>query len=268
MAHENEIISFDVETTGLQPLTERVIELAAARWRDGEVVETFTTFINPGKPIPPESRAIHGITDADVADAPAMAKVLKDFQAFAGDSPLLAHNAGFDIGFMAVECARARIKVRETKVLDTLALARLAYPQSPSHRLDRLATALRLNARESHRALADAITAGRLWIDAKSRLGEVPESCWMTWHAGLARKAPPKLAPVVEALQYGGFVHLEYADRDGRGSNWQVQPLAFLELTGKGYLYAHSPEVNEDRTFRLDRISKSMSLAPAQGRLF
>ncbi len=254
-----DIITFDVETTGLHPVTDRVIELAAIRWSGGQPLDTFSYLVNPRQPIPEEASAIHGIKDADVSTAPEIASVLEMFKKFVGSTPLAAHNAGFDIGFLTMECARSRITWPETRVLDTLPLARTAFPELPSHRLDRLSYALRLGAVQHHRALADCMTAGRMMFEAFSWLNHViPPAAWMTWSSGLKQALPNKLQPLQTALTRSTTVEISYkSDKDPKARRLQVKPVALMDILGRSYLFGHCIDVAADRTFRLDRVERA-----------
>ena len=254
-----DIITFDVETTGLHPVTDRVIELAAIRWSGGQPVDTFSSLVNPRQPIPEEASAIHGIRDADVSTAPEIAPVLELFRKFMGKTPLAAHNAGFDIGFLTMECARSRMVWPDTKVLDTLPLARFAFPELPSHRLDRLSVALRLGTVQHHRALADCMTAGRMMYEAFTRLHhQVPPAAWMTWSSGLKQSLPSKLQPLQTALSASSTVEISYkSDKDPKARRLQVKPVALMDILGRSYLFGHCLDVRADRTFRLDRVERA-----------
>lgn len=95
-----EFVVFDTETTGLSPSKDRIVELSAIRFVDGLPTEIFETFVNPEREISPEVSAINHITNEMVADAPTIAEVLPSFEAFVGNSPLVAHNLEFDIKFL------------------------------------------------------------------------------------------------------------------------------------------------------------------------
>ena len=98
----------DLETTGLNPASEEITEIAAVRVVEGEIRDSFQTYVNPHKPIPAEITELTGISDETVADAPDLDKAVPEFLAWAGEGqyPLVAHNAGFDMGFPAGRPAR------------------------------------------------------------------------------------------------------------------------------------------------------------------
>jgi DNA polymerase III epsilon subunit family exonuclease len=239
------IVSFDVETTGLWATDCQIIEIAAVRWENGAAVARFESLVNPGRPIDPASVKIHGITDAAVAGAPRIAEVLARFFAFAGELPLAAHNADFDLGFLAVECARANLPLPTAAVADTLGMARAAYPGLASYRLAALAEALGFPAGEYHRALADAETAGLLYQRAAEKLAGVPESAW----SAVCDAAPPEPA-LAQALAQGtalGIAYGKYARRH------RIVPRALFTVGRTTYLHAECSD-GAARTFRLDWV--------------
>ena len=148
----------DLETTGLDPLVEGILEIAAVRLEGDRVVGTWQTLVNPGPgvEISEASHAIHGITAAMVADAPGVAEALRAFEAFLGDAPLVAHNAPFDVGFLNRARQGLGAGPLPNAAFDTLEMAREVFPDQRSHKLESLCRLLGHDANGFHRAAADA----------------------------------------------------------------------------------------------------------------
>ncbi|MGE4352803.1 MAG: PolC-type DNA polymerase III [Oscillospiraceae bacterium] len=157
----DEFVAFDIETTGLNQTTERMTEIGAVIFRDGQIGERFQTFVNPEKPIPPQITELTGITDRDVFDAPSEESALKDFIAFVGGRPVIAHNADFDTGFMA-ECAERCGIDFDPVIIDSLPLARCLLPDLKRFKLDIVAGRLGLPEFHHHRASDDAAVVARM----------------------------------------------------------------------------------------------------------
>lgn len=162
-------IVFDTETTGLDPNEDRIIELGCLeldnRFPTGR---TFHHFINPeGRRVHPDAHAVHGISDADLADKPVFGEILDAFLDFSDGAKLVAHNANFDIGFVNAELARlGQPAVEPSRVVDTLAVARRKHPMGPNS-LDALCRRYGIdNAhRTKHGALLDAELLAEVYIE-------------------------------------------------------------------------------------------------------
>ncbi len=163
----------DVETTGLDARSCRIVEIGGLLFRPAD--EDFegrriARLVNPGIPIPHVVIGVHGITDEDVHDQPAFAEIAPEFLELARGAVLVAHNAPFDLGFLQNELARAALPRLVNSVLDSLVMARAAFPGQPSYSLPRLAAALRIKQGRSHRALDDAIASARIFVAAGKML--------------------------------------------------------------------------------------------------
>lgn len=155
--HETEFVILDVETTGLDPLSgDRIIEIAAKKIKNRQVVDIFQSFINPQREIPLEAQQINNITEAMIADAPFHDVVLPQVLQFIGGACLVGHNIGFDLKFLCYELSLLGRKLNEaTPALDTLKMSKRFLPQLTSHRLENIAIFLGVKIKETHRALAD-----------------------------------------------------------------------------------------------------------------
>jgi len=125
---DGEFVVFDIETTGLSADKDKITEIGAVKIKEGKIVDTFSTFVNPEIPIPEFVVKLTGITDDMVSDAPTIDKVLPEFLEFVGTSPLVAHNAVFDTGFIRHN-ARLINRNVDNPVIDTLELSRQMFPE-------------------------------------------------------------------------------------------------------------------------------------------
>ena len=158
---DGEFVAFDIECTGLRADRDRMTEIGAVRFRGGEILETFNTFVDPHMPIPEEVVRLTGITDAMVAGAPEEGEALQRFLEFCGDRPIIAHNADFDTGFMAAAAARCGMAFHPVW-LDTLVMAQDLLPHLKRHKLDNVNDALSLPVFNHHRASDDALVVARI----------------------------------------------------------------------------------------------------------
>lgn len=166
--HET-VVCFDTETTGLKPEFEEITEIAAVKVRGGEVLEEFQTYVNPHRPIPANITELTGISDETVANAPDLAEALPAFLEFAGDLPLVAHNAGFDMAFINKGCERLGIQRTFTSI-DTVEMSKILFPDLARHRLDSMAKALKVGPFDHHRASEDAAVLGRIYIKLTEKM--------------------------------------------------------------------------------------------------
>jgi DNA polymerase-3 subunit epsilon len=167
-----EVVAFDTETTGLELRRgDRVISIGACRVVNARLLasESFDQLIDPGRPIPAVSTAIHGLSDEDVAGAPKASEVLPRFFDYIGDAVILAHNASFDM--LAIHPPESELRF-DMPVLDTLLLSRALDPGLDGHDLDSLAERYDLHFAPGsrHTALGDARVTAELWLALLPRL--------------------------------------------------------------------------------------------------
>ncbi|MDQ0270190.1 PolC-type DNA polymerase III [Cytobacillus purgationiresistens] len=165
-------VVFDVETTGLSAVYDAIIELAAVKIHDGEIIDRFESFANPHHPLSATTINLTGITDDLVENAPEIEEVLKKFYAWTGDAVLVAHNASFDMGFLNVGYKKIGIGKATNPVVDTLELARFLHPEMKNHRLNTLAKKFDVELTQHHRAIYDAEATGYLLLKMLKSAGE------------------------------------------------------------------------------------------------
>jgi len=155
-------VVFDVETTGLSAIYHKIIELAAVKVKNGEIIDRFEAFANPHETLSSTTIELTGITDDMVRDAPEIDSVLEKFHEFAGNDVLVAHNAQFDMGFLNTGYERAGLSKAANATVDTLELGRFLYPHMKNHRLNTLCKAFNIELTQHHRAIYDAEATGYL----------------------------------------------------------------------------------------------------------
>ena len=171
MAFDQEFVAFDLETTGLSSKTDRIIEIGAVVMKNGQEVDRFQTFVDPGRKLDKKIIDLTGITDAMLVGAPKIEDVLPKFVEFIGNRVLVAHNSDFDTGFIRAECARQGIPFTFTAA-DTLILSQNMLPQLNKFKLDIVANALSLPEFNHHRAADDALTCGLIMARLMKKLEE------------------------------------------------------------------------------------------------
>lgn len=157
-------IVFDVETTGLSATYDKIIELAAVKMQNGNIIDRFERFVNPHHALSATTIELTGITDEMVRNAPEIEQVIKDFYEFIGDGIIVAHNASFDMGFLYEGYRRTGIDHFNHPVIDTLELARFLHPEMKSHRLGTLTKKFNIELTQAHRAIFDCEATGYLLL--------------------------------------------------------------------------------------------------------
>lgn len=152
---DDEFVIFDIETTGLSALNNKITEIGAVIYKSGEIIDEFNMYVNPKVPIPPDITELTGISDETVADAPEISAVLPEFLEFIGDRMVIAHNASFDVSFIRAACDLYGYEFKNS-YLDTLGLSRYVNPDLKRHKLDTIAEYYKLGEFNHHRASDDA----------------------------------------------------------------------------------------------------------------
>ena len=160
---DSPFVVFDIETTGLNKEKCKIIEIGAVKIQDGEIIDRWSTFVNPKTKIPSEITNLTSITDSMVRDASVFSEQIDDFLKFCEGCVMVAHNANFDMGFMKEEaknCGRSF----DLPYLDTLILARCMYKSLPNHKLDTLCRHLNVILAHHHRAVDDAEATAQAFV--------------------------------------------------------------------------------------------------------
>ncbi|HEX2948067.1 MAG TPA: 3'-5' exonuclease, partial [Armatimonadota bacterium] len=149
-------VALDLETTGLSPEDDRIVEVAAVKWINGEETDSFHSLVNPERRMPKEASEVNGITDAMLADQPLISTVLPQFLEFCQADIVIAHYASFDYDFLLYTCVREKYGHMPFDMVDTCEYARQAFPGHRSYKLRSVKRYLQIKGRQTHRALDDA----------------------------------------------------------------------------------------------------------------
>ena len=149
-------ICIDIETTGLDPQYDSIIEIAAIRAHEGTVTETFSSLVNPGFSIDPFIINFTGITNEMLSLSPGISEVIPRFREFIGSSMLIAHNANFDINFLYDNSIRCSLSPLNNDFIDTMRMSRNIFKEEHHHRLKDLILRFGITPGNEHRALSDA----------------------------------------------------------------------------------------------------------------
>jgi DNA polymerase III epsilon subunit family exonuclease len=260
-------IAFDTETTGLFPGFDQLVEIAACRFSNGTVIDTFETLVNPEREIPAEVSALHGITNEMVADAPRGDEAVKAFLKFIGNDPLLAHNAPFDENFVSFNCHRFGFEAPQNAIYDTLILARRLFPELRGHGLAALTTAFEIFHEVKHRGMPDVMGTRGVFVECLHRLerrGVLTREEFDTWYGDPIRfspdkfsllvKLPPEYLPLREAIERGDIMELTYEDRSGKRTRRVIEPQGLFVAHGNLYITAFCHLRDANRNFKLERI--------------
>ena len=172
MAFDGEYVAFDLETTGLSPRHDRIIEIGAVIMKDGVEVDRFQTFVDPERRLSKEVSELTGITDDMLRGAPKIEETMPKLLAFIGDRPLVAHNARFDACFVTRACEQLGLEFKLTAI-DTLILAQNLLPHLNKFKLDIVAKEFELGDFNHHRAADDAVICGQILAKLFRKLEEM-----------------------------------------------------------------------------------------------
>jgi predicted DnaQ family exonuclease/DinG family helicase len=157
-------VALDIETTGLDADRDAVTEIGVVKFRDGEVISTWSSLVNPRRHIPYKIQRLTGITPEKVKDAPTISQVLSRLADFVGEAPIVGHNVQFDLGFLRQQ----RLFIRNQGI-DTFELASILIPEAPRYSLTVLAETLGIDVSQAHRALSDAVVTKDLFLSLMDR---------------------------------------------------------------------------------------------------
>ena len=158
---ETKFVAIDVETTGLSPLYNELIEISAIKYEGAKKLDTFSTLIKPKKEVSRTITNLTGITNKMLEDAPTIEKVMPELIEFIGDNPIVAHNANFDYSFLQNNSNKS---FTNNKVIDTVAISRKMLPNLPNHKLNTVARYIGIQEEGYHRAEFDCECCAKIYM--------------------------------------------------------------------------------------------------------
>jgi DNA polymerase-3 subunit epsilon len=260
---EMTICALDLETTGTNPAFHEIVEAGIIRFTREGTRDIYESLVNPGMKIPPETIAIHGITDEMVQSSPPIGDILGDIAEFIRGSLLVIHCPEFDISFLREAFRKNDMPVPEMISVDTVRLSRRAYPGLPNYRLDTICNHLRYEIMH-HRASPDARGCMTIFTDVLSR--EDPENRWTLsdlrkYHGNFIRLTGGKkmkrigtIGRKIKGIELGKTVDITYMDNAGNVTTRTIQPREFITVENDVYVLAYCHLRGDTRYFRMDRI--------------
>lgn len=164
----DDYVVFDLETTGLDPITNKIIEIGALKYKNKKLVDEFSVLINPEVPLSEVITKITGLSDADLADKPTIATVLPEFLTFIEDLTLIAHNSSFDLSFIEENLKKLNLPIIKNKNIDTIDLAKKYIPKAYNYKLETLKHYFKLDY-GSHRSVDDCKTTNYIYEYCKKK---------------------------------------------------------------------------------------------------
>lgn len=257
-------MAFDLETTGLSPLVDKIIEISALRITE-HGVEVFDQLVNPEIEIPPFTTEIHHITDDMVADSPKIQEVIPDFVEFISGYPLIAHNAKFDIGFIVYDLLQNKLKLPPAKVYCSCALSRKVFDEFPNHRLATLVEKLEIPLENHHRALDDARAAMQVFARGLQSYFEKKKNTKVLGDAFLFElnsfsedaelNIPKHLKDLEKVVAMQPVLEIKYSGGSMKGKFRPIRPVSLLPMPDGLILYAHCLVSNLYKSFAVKKIA-------------
>lgn len=257
------VIAIDLETTGLSPLVDRIIEIAAYKITP-EKTSVFQTLINPEIPIPPHTTAIHNITDSMVQDAPLLISVLAELKAFSEDLPIIAHNAKFDMGFIVMGMQRINMELSPNEIYCSCKLARFTHTETENHKLATLVRALNIPLVNHHRALDDAFASLKVFLSSLLRLTTNP-SLELKQHGHLftlnefeklkSAELPEALTHLEKFVKEAAVIEIMYSGGNHKNKFRPVKLVSLLNTPEGNILYARCLWSDLHKSFKLSKIT-------------
>lgn len=255
------LIALDLETSGLSPLVDEIIEIAAIKVV-GNKIETFESLVKPKNPIPEFTTKIHGITDEMVKDSPSLEDVLPGFLEFCGTHTLVAHNAKFDIGFIVFAMHQLKIELHKAKVYCSCKLSRKYVKGSENHKLSSLCKHFDIPLENHHRALDDTIACLRVFaktldeVKSNRQLKEGEILNIQDFRKANIAEAPETIQKLQKYIAKQEVIDIKYKGGSYKGKFRPIKPVALLPMPAGDVLYAHCLLTDIYKSFAIKKVQE------------
>jgi DNA polymerase-3 subunit epsilon len=254
------LIAIDLETTGLSPLVDRIIEIAAFKVTK-EGISLYSTLINPEIPIPAHTTAIHNITDDMVVSSPKLVEVLSEFKDFLGELPIVAHNAKFDLGFIVMGLQREKIKLSSALIYCSCKTARITHKEITNHKLGTLVKELNIPLVNHHRALDDAYASLMVFIKGLERIkpDDLKSTCLLfsldQFDELKTENLPAHLDELNKLVKEAAVIEIQYSGGNHKHKYRPVKLTSLLNTPDGNILYARCLWSGIYKSFKLGKIT-------------
>ena len=257
------VVFFDLETTGLSPLFDRIIEFAGIKIIRGEDPAVFNMLVKPDVIISAENSAIHGITNEDVANADSEELAAEKIKEFIGELPLVAHNSKFDIGFLMAMYHRNGHETDNNSVYCSCNLSRKLNKNAKSHRLSALCEQFNIKLENHHRALDDAAACLSVFNSVCEEAGEIRAigKASLLYQAGEFKKAfsknfPDFLKNLEDYCTKKQLISIRYKGGKNKNKDRKITPFSLLPLPNGISLYAKCHATNLFKYYKVEKITE------------
>lgn len=257
------IIAIDLETTGLSPLVDRIIEVGAMKITPTETL-IFQTLINPEILIPPHTIAIHNITDEMVKDSPLLNDILGQLKEFMGDLPIIAHNAKFDLGFIVMGMQKGKVELAANDIYCSCKLARHTHMEVSNHKLGTLVKELNIPLVNHHRATDDAFASLKVFMSSLERI-KTPLSPMLKRYGHLfslndfekikTEDLPAHLSSLEKLVKEAAVVEILYSGGNHKNEYRPIKLTSLLNTPDGNILYARCLWSDMQKSFKLNKVT-------------
>ena len=251
----------DLETTGLSPLIDKIIEIAAIKITPQNGVEIFSELINPEIPIPEYTIDIHGISDQMVESAATIRETLPNFLEFIEDLPLIAHNAKFDLGFLIFQMHQLELPLKRNKIYCSVHQSRKSIEDCENYKLGTLAKFLDVALESHHRATDDALASMRIFAHCIEKSNhKISKHLYDFSHydQGSTIELPENLNLLYDALPIQKELLMKYKGGSMKNQWRAVKPVSVLPMPQGSILYAKCLHSDLYKSFSLKKITDVM----------